>query len=236
MGWRIVVLFMLLLVILSACFGCSLPPEGSPDWYLDYADELASKGQYEEAIEEYTIVIKANATTTTRVRAYINRAAAYINLERHDEAICDCTEAITLDPERVRAYLYRATAYNTMGDYELAIADCARVIEMAATGDARDSDIDSIVVEAYIQRAYAYYKIGELNSALTDCDSAIDIDPEQPYAYFNRGLVYKGLGMKAEAISDFEKSITLSDNLWLQEKAMREIEELSEEETTEDAE
>ncbi len=234
MGWRIVALPILLLVILSASFGCSLPPEGSPDWYFNHADELAGKGQYEEAIEEYTKVIEANATTTTRVRAYINRAAAYINLERYDEAIADCTEAITLDPERGRAYLYRATAYNTRGDYELAIADCTEVIEMAAAGDARDSDIDSIVVEAYIQRAYAYYKTGELNPALTDCTSAIYIDPEQAYAYFNRGLAYKGLGMKTEAISDFEKSITLSDNLWFQEKATREIEELSEEETTED--
>lgn len=236
MGWRIGALSILLLVILSACFGCSLPPEGSPDWYFNRADELAGKGQYEEAIEEYTKVIEANATTTTRVKAYINRAGAYINLERYDEAIADCTEAITLEPQRVRAYLYRATAYNTMGDYELAIADCTKVIEMAAAGDARDSDIDSIVVEAYIQRAYAYSKTGEPDLALTDCNSAIDIDPEQAYAYYNRGLAYKGLDMKTEAINDFEESITLTDNLRLQERATREIEELSKQETTEETE
>lgn len=235
MGWRFVAFSSLLLVILSALFGCSPPPEGSPEWYFNRADELAGEGQYEEAIEEYTKVIEANATNTTRVGAYINRAAAYIALERYDEAIADYTEAIILDPERALAYKNRAAAYNAKGDYELAISDSNGVIEMAAAGDAKDSDIDSIVAEAYIQRAYAYCNSDKPNLAITDCNRAIDIDPEQAYAYFNRGLAYKMLDKKVEAINDFAKSITLTDNLRLHERATREIEELCEEETTEEA-
>ncbi|HEY32983.1 MAG TPA: tetratricopeptide repeat protein [Dehalococcoidia bacterium] len=189
MGWH-VVLPVLLLVVLSALFGCSLPPEGSPEWYFNNADELASKGQYEEAIEEYTRVIEANATTTTKAKAYINRAAAYIALEYYDEAIADCTEAVALDPERASAYTSRATAYYAKGEYEVTIIDCIR---------------------------------------------AISIDPYNAYAYFNRGLAYKGLDMKTEAISDFEESIALTDNLQLHERATHEIETLTEEETTEEA-
>ena len=191
MGWRIVALSVLLLVILNALPGCSPPPEGSPEWYFNRADELASNSQYQEAIEEYSKVIEANATNTTRVKAYTNRAAAYIALERYDEAIADYTEAIILDPECAPAYTGRGAAYGAKGEYELAI---------------------------------------------TDCTTAIDIDLEQAYAYFNRGLAYKGLGNNTEAISDFEKSITLTDNLRLIERATSEIEKLSAEETTEDAE
>lgn len=228
MGWRIFALSILLLVILNVLFGCSPPPEGSPEWYFDNADELASKGQYEEAIEEYTRVIEANATTTTRVKAYINRAAAYMNLELYDEAIADYTEVTIVDPERALAYTGRAAGHIAKGEYELAIDDSTMAIEMAAAGNARDSDIDSIVAEAYVQRAYAYYKTGEPNLAIIDCNAAINYDPTQAYAYFNRGLAYKELGMKTEAISDFEKTITLTDNQLLRDTATREIDELSE--------
>ena len=236
MGWRIAALSVLLLVILNALSGCSPPPEGSPEWYFNRADDLANSSQYEEAIEEYTTVIDANATISTKVKAYISRAAAYIALERYDEAIADCTEAINLDPRLILAYVSRVAAYNAIGEYELAIADSTEAIKIADAGEAKDSDIDRIIVEAYVQRAYAFCKTDKHYLAVSDCNTAIDIDPEQAYAYFNRGLAYKGLGMKTEAISDFEESINLTDNFMLRERATHEIEELSQKEEVEEAE
>ena len=46
-------------------------------------------------------------------------------------------------------------------------------------------------------------------------------------AYYNRGLAYKSQSKKAEAITDFDKSITLTDNPQRIEMAKQHIEELS---------
>lgn len=39
-----------------------------------------------------------------------------------------------------------------------------------------------------------------------------ELDPNFAWAYYNRGLAYAGLGEKAEAIADFEKVNTLTDD------------------------
>jgi len=168
MGWRIAALSVLLLVILSAFSGCSPPPEGSPEWYLNRANELAGLGKYEEAIAEYTTVIEANATTSTKVNAYIQRAYAYMKLERYDEAIVDYTEAIFLDHERASAYADRAAAYNAKGDYEVAIIDCNSAL-----------DIDPEQAYAYFNRGLAYKGLGMKTEAISDFEKSITLTDDQ---------------------------------------------------------
>jgi len=220
MGRRTVVLFISVLVILSLHAGCSLPPEGSPDWYFNRGYDLAEQRLYEEAVEEYTNVLEGNPTHTTKVQTYINRAAAYASLQHWEEAISDSTEAINLDPECTLAYLNRGVAYNAIEEYDFAIADFSKAIEL-----------DHTIAEAYVHRAYAYYNKDVFHKAVTDCNMALDIDPEQTYAYFNRGLAHKGLGLIEEAIGDFEDFVAMTDSPTWIERATREIECLLDDES-----
>jgi tetratricopeptide (TPR) repeat protein len=219
MGRRSVVLFILVLIVIGVQFSCSLPPEGSPDWYYNRAYDLAEQGLYEEAVEEYTKVLENNPTNTIRIQTYVKRAAAYNSLQCWEESISDSTEAINLDPESKLAYLNRAVAYNYTGKYDLAIVDFSKAIEL-----------DDTIAEAYVNRAYAYYKKGGFQKAIADCNQALEIDPEQSYAYFNRGLVHKELGLVEEAISDFENFIAMTDSPTWIERATRELESLLDEE------
>ncbi|MEE9399447.1 MAG: tetratricopeptide repeat protein [Dehalococcoidales bacterium] len=63
--------------------------------------------------------------------------------------------------------------------------------------------------------------------AIADANKAIGLDPNVAITYFNRGRAYKEQGKKAEAIADFEKFITLTNNPRWIEMARKEIEELS---------
>ena len=56
---------------------------------------------------------------------------------------------------------------------------------------------------------------------------AIKLDPNDAIACLNRGVAYKLQGNKSEAIADFEKAITLSDNPRLIEMAKQQLKELS---------
>ena len=62
---------------------------------------------------------------------------------------------------------------------------------------------------------------------MEDFNEAIRLEPGYEDAYYNRGLAYKEQGKKADAIADFEKFITLTDNPQWIEMARQEIEELS---------
>ncbi|MBA7633687.1 hypothetical protein ES703_41258 [subsurface metagenome] len=63
--------------------------------------------------------------------------------------------------------------------------------------------------------------------AIADCNKAIRLDPNDAVACLNRGVAYKLQGNEAEAIADFEKAVTLSDNPQLIKQAKQQIKELS---------
>ncbi len=216
MRWPSATLTILLALVLSVLSGCSSPPEGSPEYHMDRAHELAAKGQFQEAIEQYTMVVEADPTDPMKATAYTNRAAAHFALDSLDDAIIDSTKAISLlpklDPKLTLAYINRASAYNAKGEYDLAILDSVAAIE-----------IDRSIAEAYVTRAYAYIRKDKLHLAIADCNKAIELDPDLSWAYFQRGLAYKGIGEKAAATEDFEKFITLTDNAEWSERANQEL-------------
>ena len=69
---------------------------------------------------------------------------------------------------------------------------------------------------------------GHHDPAITEDGKDIEFDPNDATAYFNRGYEYKEQGKKAEAIADFEKFITLTDNPVRIKIVQGWIEELSE--------
>jgi len=69
-----------------------------------------------------------------------------------------------------------------------------------------------------VRRYFAQYE---------DYDEAIRQNPENAEAYYKRGIAYKVQGKKAEAIADFEKFISLTDDQQLIQRAKQLLDELS---------
>ena len=68
--------------------------------------------------------------------------------------------------------------------------------------------------------------LGKAHLAVADSNKALEINPDLALAYFHRALAYKDMGMKDEAITDFEKFITLTSDPALSETAIYEISQL----------
>ena len=89
------------------------------------------------------------------------------DLQRFEEAIADCTEAIRLDPDNSRLYLERAEARTSLDHYEGAVADYDRAIQF-----------DPENAAAYLGRCRAKSELGLHEKAIADDDQAVRLDED----------------------------------------------------------
>ncbi|KAF8023642.1 hypothetical protein BT93_F0979 [Corymbia citriodora subsp. variegata] len=85
------------------------------------AETLKSQGNkamqsklYADAIEMYTCAI---ALCENNAVYYSNRAAAYTQIGKYDDAIKDCHKSLEIDPNYSKAYSRLGTAYYALGNY-----------------------------------------------------------------------------------------------------------------------
>ncbi|KAH7885126.1 hypothetical protein F5I97DRAFT_1882676 [Phlebopus sp. FC_14] len=75
---------------------------------------------YATAVGHYTSAILADSSDPT---FHLNRAAAYLQLGKNEDAERDCTNALTLTPKNVKALFRRGHARRALGKFEDARAD-----------------------------------------------------------------------------------------------------------------
>ena len=89
------------------------------------------------------------------------------DLERREEALADCSEAIRLDPRNPRLYLERAGLRAELDRHEEAVADYDRAI-----------DLDPDLAAAYLGRCHSKSALGLHEEAVEDYDRLVLLDPE----------------------------------------------------------
>jgi tetratricopeptide (TPR) repeat protein len=77
--------------------------------YANRGIAYAGKGQYDQAIADYNMAIKANPRYET---AYFNRGNAYYAKGQYDEAVADYKKAIELNPKNPYPYYNMACIYS----------------------------------------------------------------------------------------------------------------------------
>jgi tetratricopeptide (TPR) repeat protein len=95
--------------------------------HLKSAVEHLMNGEYENAIEECTNVIRIDPESAV---TYVMRARAYFELGNMDRAIADSTEAIRRDRNNAGAYSIRGSANAAKGNIERAVADWNAVLRI----------------------------------------------------------------------------------------------------------
>jgi len=87
--------------------------------YENSAREANSRGDYDQAIADFTSAIRLGATASR----YNSRGWSYIQKKDYDRAIADTTEAIRLAPDYGDAYNNRGLAYEKKGNISSALSD-----------------------------------------------------------------------------------------------------------------
>jgi tetratricopeptide (TPR) repeat protein len=205
--------------------GTSAP--GTAGAFLDRGITLASRGEYESAIADFTEAIRLNpelsaayllrgraayagvsdvydiAENFAHVRAlfYSGRQLSREQTQVYDRAIVDYTEALRLDGNNAVIYLNRGEAYAQKEDYDKAIADLNQAIRLNPN-----------YARAYISRGLAYNYKGDPDRAIADYNQAIKVDPNDVAAYHDRASVYSDKKDYDRAIADYTQAIRLNPN------------------------
>ena len=110
--------------------------------------------------------------------ADLNRAQAYRQFGRNDEARRDLDGAIEIDPNSVAAYFNRGSLLFEAEKYELALADFNRCIEL-----------EPAVPAAYFNRASTYEAMGQRDKAIGDLEHFLTLNPEESWAEVARNML-----------------------------------------------
>jgi tetratricopeptide (TPR) repeat protein/dienelactone hydrolase len=114
-------------------------------------------------------------------------------------------QAILRDPQNAGAYLKRAEYYAGKGEYERAKADYDQALRI----DPADAKARAGRENVLAALDAATCKKAEGDDAITACDRALERNPDDATAYFNRGLAYHEKREYDRAIANYNEAIRL---------------------------
>ncbi|MBD2525915.1 tetratricopeptide repeat protein [Nostoc sp. FACHB-133] len=150
--------------------------------YAKLGDEYFEKGEYTNAIVNYS---KALKVTSSDIDLYYKRGLTHYQIGDYEAAIADYSQAIQMNIQDAKSYNKRGLALSQLGRLEEAINDYTQAIR-----------INPNVAVAYKNRAEARSHIGDNQGAIEDYTQAIKINPHYADAYKNRGIARYLLGFQ----------------------------------------
>jgi tetratricopeptide (TPR) repeat protein len=155
---------------------------------------------YSLAISDYQKALLLGNNTSVQ-SAILNNNIAIIQkkLKDYDKAIASDSIAIAFEPRYTQSYINRAEVYLLTRKYETAIND----FTIALNGNYDKPTLSKIVSE----RADAKRFLKEYKNAVNDYSLAIELDPNNKLAYWNRAASYNNNGDYELANNDYTKAI-----------------------------
>lgn len=152
-------------------------------------------GQCEEAAQLFTRAIELCPEWAI---AYAQRAEACLLLKRYEQAVDDCTAAISHDEYCHLAYNNRAVAYSRVRRNDDALADSIRAVELSPLN-----------ANYLANRGILCYETGNLAGAIDDLLTALRLENRHVPAQIHLAMAYSALGKDDLALQRLEQAIRL---------------------------
>jgi predicted Zn-dependent protease len=139
------------------------PGAKDTDWNTA-AQALWKDGQYTDPGTAKSYLDKAIAANPKMAESYNNRGLAFYNLERHQQAINDFSQAIRIKPQYAEAFNNRGNAYYALDQYEQAEADFNQCLQ-----------IKPRYSKAHLNRGLVYFQMKKIKESCEDFRRACDL-------------------------------------------------------------
>jgi Flp pilus assembly protein TadD len=162
-------------------------PQDNKDWmrWNNYGIGLLDAQQYADSAYAFKRVTEMRPDYAD---AYTNVAIADSQWERFDDARANLQKALQLAPHNARALYYFALVERIQGHLDAAISDLREVT--AQFPRSRD---------AHRELGFSLYQQHKYGEARAEYETLQSIDPDDLAAHYILSIVYRRLGMKAEA-------------------------------------
>ncbi|MEM7760619.1 MAG: tetratricopeptide repeat protein [Cyanobacteria bacterium P01_A01_bin.40] len=167
-------------------------------------------------IEDYNNLLTLQSD---KFSAYKLRGDAYHNLQNHEQAIQDWSQALAINPNDAELLTHRGISYLKTQQLAKGIEDLRQVTQLcphhpeayqiylylgsACVASDRPEEainyldkvieIDPNISVAYNTRCGAYMVMGNLEKAIAELDRVIELEPQSVASYCNRGHLYAQL-------------------------------------------
>ena len=208
---------------------------------LEEAEQLITEliqtnESYTEAFLLRGQIRESNSKFEKAISDYSARGSCYYRIGAFQNAIQDFSRAIDLEPDNADLYLYLGNSYGEMDMFTEAIKNF-NVAREISFGDYYSNltkayeDINSRKYPSALARAtsaidenptdpipHSYkgislYHLGKLDAAIVHLDTATKLDPDNAATVYNLGLAYMASKNTDEAISQFEKAMSIDPSL-----------------------
>lgn len=164
----------------------------------NYGIELAKKGDYDKAIEQYREAIKAEPAY---VESYVNLGNALKATGHTKEALKQYQEALTFKPDYTDALVSIANIMAEQGQGDAAAGEYSRVL-----------DFNPDDPRAHFSLGYLLAKQGKVDEAVTHFERAIEITPDFDKAHFNLANLLSQRGEIDKAAEHYSEALRINPN------------------------
>ena len=132
------------------------------------------------------------------IPAYVGLAMTQIKLNKPDDAMKVCEEALAKDANNMDVLFAKSIVNAAKRDYQMAVNDITKVILSKPTAD------------SYKQRAAFYIILGQHQNAINDYNQVLHIDDRDLNAYLSRASAYEQMQNYRAATADYNKVAALA--------------------------
>ena len=167
---------------------------------IQQADRLLAKKNYLAAIDTYNQILQTDIPQADLL--WVNRGYAFFGLNKYDDMLQSCSQAIAIQPKTALAWNCRGEAlYNLKRDKE-----ALEAFERAITLDSQ-----SIF---WLNKAVALDRLEQYDRAILASEKAIELssrsEPHRAIAFFQKGQSLLKIDRHRQALVAFENSLASS--------------------------
>jgi tetratricopeptide (TPR) repeat protein len=172
--------------------------EGNSHSYDGRGIVLETVGEFNLAIEDYSMAINKAENDTIKYMELSNRAAAKMKLRDFQSAYEDLMNAYSFDSSDIAVLTNLGAVCDEIGKGEETLKYLLKAIE-----------VDPEFYPAYGNIGFKYQEMGQYSKAIEYCNKVLEFDPNEPLGYSNRSYNLYKLGDLKGAHKDIDKSIKL---------------------------
>lgn len=178
-------------------------PEYSYPWVIK-GEYLYGQRDYKESLTCFELAAKESPKDP---EVWLGKGKTHIRLGQAGEALHCFRKVLKYDPSSIEARIYIAYAKRAKHLFAEAIS----VLEEAISLDEENETIKQDLVKTWLERGkIALYKAHKYDDAFHCFEEVLLLDPENPEAWFNRGVLLKRQGNYKEAENSFRHLLRLT--------------------------